>query len=64
MASGGGALDGTVDFELFDNEDCTGTALYDQFDVAITVDVTGLSATAATNNTEFDVSTSTQSGGR
>jgi len=35
-----------------------GTALYDEFDVAITVDGTGLSATAATNNTEFDVSTS------
>jgi hypothetical protein len=60
VASGAGALDGTVDFELFDNDDCTGTALYDEFDVAITVDGTGLSATAATSNTEFDVSTSDQ----
>jgi hypothetical protein len=59
VVSGGGALNGTVDFELFDNEGCTGTALYDEFGVAITVDGTGLSATAATNNTDFDVSTST-----
>jgi len=60
VASGGGALDGTVDFELFDNNGCTGTALYDEFGVAIDVAGGGLSATAATNNTEFDVSTSTQ----
>ena len=60
VASGGGDLDGTVDFELFDNASCTGTALWDQFDVAITVDGAGLSASAATNNTDFDVSTSTQ----
>ena len=37
VASGGGDLDGTVDFELFGSAACTGTALYDEFDVAITV---------------------------
>jgi hypothetical protein len=59
VVSGGGALNGTVDFELFDNEGCTGIALYDEFGVAIDVAGNGLSATAATNNTDFDVSTST-----
>lgn len=52
VAAGGGNLDGTVDFQLFDNADCTGTPLYEE----LSVDVSGgLSVTVNTTNTSVAV---------
>jgi len=59
VVSGGGALEGSVDFALYDNASCTGTALYSESDVALSVDGTGLSGTAATSNTTFAITSTT-----
>jgi hypothetical protein len=58
VASGGGDLDGTLDIQLFDNNTCTGTPLYEELDLTI-ADSTGsdgLTRTWKTDNTTFEVS--------
>ena len=52
VAAGGGDLDGSVDFQLFDNSACTGTPLYQKLDVDVSG---GLSVTVATDNTTVAV---------
>lgn len=60
VAAGAGDLAGDVTFELYDNSDCTGTALYSEGPIDIaTGSGTGLSRTVATDNTTVAVSAST-----
>uniref|UniRef100_UPI00333EF8AE hypothetical protein n=1 Tax=Tessaracoccus lapidicaptus TaxID=1427523 RepID=UPI00333EF8AE len=49
-ATAGGTPTGTVDFWLFDTSTCTGTADFEQLDVALDAD-----GKASTNNTTFDI---------
>jgi len=60
VAGGAGDLAGSVTFELYDNNTCTGTALYSEGPIDITTGTgTGLMRTVATDNTTFAVSADT-----
>jgi hypothetical protein len=53
VPAGGGDLDGSVDFQLFDNADCDGSPLFESLDHAVGG---GLSDTVETDNQTFAVS--------
>ena len=55
VAAGGGDLSGSIDFQLFDNADCSGTPLYESLDHA----VTGASPqTVGTDNQTYSIDAS------
>ena len=55
VVTGGGDLDGSVDFQLFDNDACTGTPLYEELNVAVGG---GLSDTVETSNSTYAIDAS------